>query len=435
MNTITGAVDIIPKRILDGYIANPEKEVLEKRGYFSETDNAINRKKLAEVNQEHNKSIPYWFYILTNLKCNFACPICYERQILDNVEISRPVLNETINCIKKIQQDSGISADRINLVIFGGEPLLVYDKSILRRIFESAYNNCWKCVIVTNGSLVPKFMKIFDEFRSCISDFRITLDGPSKIHNSRRPYRGGKKSFSNIVSAIDSLLKNNFQVKMQTIVGAGNIEYLDKLASFVESTKWLNMTNFQWRIEGSHDYANLDYQKDEISEAIMAKSVIDLLENRSRLQAKLKFESFKYLAHLTQSFGWMGQYKTYWGPKFGFCEPQKGFHYVFSPDGKIYHCPRTIGNVDFCVGETKSGFSDKELELKHKTILDKENCKFCDVSSLCGGGCVVQKNYYPEMDCRALVLSIISEFVRLMQDKILERTVPNQIVSVNDLWF
>jgi hypothetical protein len=53
---------------------------------------------------------------------------------------------------------------------------------------------------------------------------------------------------------------------------------------------------------------------------------------------------------------------------------------------------------------------------------------------LCGGGCVVQKKQYPEMECKEHAVSVISEFVDLMKDKILEKSETKNIVPINDLW-
>jgi radical SAM protein with 4Fe4S-binding SPASM domain len=147
----------------------------------------------------------------------------------------------------------------------------------------------------------------------------------------------------------------------------------------------------------------------------------------------MKFESFKYLGHIVRSFGWLGNYNTYWGPKYNFCEPQRGFHYVFSTNGKIYHCPRTINNPKFCLGNANEGLI-KDNSLKQQTILDKTKCASCKINTLCGGGCVVQKKFYPDLDCKEYASSIIGEFIALMTDKILKRAIPDEIVSINSLW-
>lgn len=435
VNTLTGAIEIVPRRISEGGIDSEERKILSVRGHLPQEDDSLKLEKLVKASREHGKHVPYWFYILTNLNCNFDCLICYERKILQKSQMSRETLQNVIGQIEKFQKERSIPSDRINMVIFGGEPLLVLNEEIIFWMLEAAQERGWKCVFVTNGSKVPRFLDTFDRFRDVISDFRITLDGPPQIHDSRRPLKGGGKTFEVVVSAIDILLKMGLQVKVQTIVGSGNIGYLEDMAVFIEEKGWPSFPNFQWRFEASHDYANLDSEKDEITEGRMVKSIIDLWDKHPLLRDKLKFESFKYLGHIAYAFGWLGKYKTYWGPKFGFCEPQKGFHCVFSTDGKIYHCPRTIDYEDFCFGDAISGFSQSKADLKRKAFNEKEKCRNCLLAPLCGGGCVVQKIHHPQMDCYAYVFSLISEFVELTKERILERAVPDQIVSVNELWF
>lgn len=428
VNTLTGAIDIVPERIIKGEMNVSERTLLNNRGYFIEEKDDI-LVKLKEINQKHNQNIPYWFYVLTTLDCNFACPICYEKKILTKSEISQDVLDSIILRIKHMQKCLNVPSDRIKIVLFGGEPLLANPETI-RRLLNLISINEWKVIIVTNGSLVPTFIELFEECYDVISDFRITLDGISNYHDKRRPYRGGNDSFYDVVESIDLLLEKGFEIKMQTILGDGNIDTIDGLAYFVMQKHWTDFPNFQWRIEGSHDYANLDIKKDEISEAIMVKKIIGMWRRNPALQSKIKFESFKYLAHLTDSFGWLGNYKTYQGPKFGFCEPQKGFHYVFSVDGMIYHCPRTI-NQDIFGHENLYRLRHN---FKEQDILTKEQCKDCSINTLCGGGCIVQKHYYPKMDCHAHALGIISEFIDIMKEEIMKSTNPNQIVSINKTW-
>ncbi|MDP3989767.1 MAG: 4Fe-4S cluster-binding domain-containing protein [archaeon] len=433
INPITGAIDVAPKQILDD-MPDSAKEHLDSRGYFfSEDERTEILRGLQSTYEQHSQNVPYWFYVLTTLNCNFGCPICYEKQTLENSETTPQKLEKIIKTVSEFQEEHKIPSERMNLVIFGGEPLCASDPNVVRQIFDTSVQHNWKDVIVTNGSRAKRFIDMFVEYSNTISDFRVTLDGPQSIHDARRPYRGGRGSFNDVVDAIELLLENNLRVKMQTILGSGNIQHYDELMSFVDKRGWLQYPNFEWRIEGSHDYANLDPEKDEISEGKIVQKLIQSWEEHPELHGKLKFESFKYLGHITRSFGWLGEYKTYWGPKFGFCEPQKDFHYVFSTDGNIYHCPRTINNPDFYVGNTKEGVVSDE-ELKHKTILDREDCLPCSINTLCGGGCVVQKKYHPQLNCKEYASSVISEFVDLMKSKILERANPTKIVPINDLW-
>lgn len=434
INATTGAIDIIPERVTDGIMSQSENEVLIQRGHIGDRNEQGTLNLLREANLKHSEHMPYWFYLLTTLNCNFACPICYERKILGSGEISSEILKSSLAAIKGLQEKWAIPSSKMNLVLFGGEPLLVSNPDILRTVLKFSERNGWKCVVITNGTRAISFSGLFDEFRETISDFRITIDGPPRVHDSRRPYRGGGGSFADVVFAIEHLLQSGHQVKMQTILGAGNIKKLEALLKIIQQKGWLGFPNFQWRIEASHDYANLDNAEDEYSEAAIVKTLVDLFQKYPILKGKMKFESFKYLAHLTNSFGWLGNLKTYWGPKFNFCEPQKGFQYVFSIDGRIFHCPRTIGKSDFCVGDITQGLSERDAELKRTSMLNRDKCKTCIVNTLCGGGCPVQAENFMEMDCQLAALGRIDAFVELLRDKIMERATSDKIISVNDLW-
>jgi len=443
INPINGAIDIVPNKIFSlrytlenskQILGDSEREYLTNRGYFfSEQKREDMLIDLESISKQHSQKVPYWFYVLTTLNCNFGCPICYEKKTLENSEISLKKLEKIINTVNVFQKEHKLSDSRINLVIFGGEPLCVSNPELIHQILEISSEHKWKNIIVTNGSRVNNFIDMFIKYSNTISDFRVTLDGPRIVHDSRRSYLGGRGSFNDTVNAIDLLLEKNLSVKMQTILGAGNISYFEDLIKFVKEKDWLQNSLFQWRIEGSHDYTNLDIKKDEISEGKIVQKLIYSLEEHRELQGKLKFESFKYLGHIVQSFGWLGKYNTYFGPKYGFCEPQKGFHYVFSTNGKIYHCPRTINNSDFCVGTIEEN-AILSNELKNKTVLDNPKCSQCTINTLCGGGCVVQKKYYQKLNCQEYALSTIAEFIDLTKDKILEHASSDKIVSINNLW-
>lgn len=433
LNSNSGAIDLVPNKILK----NPspaELNLLKKRKHL-DTDKQYdgNLEILKKIIKNQNKNIPYWFYILTTLRCNFNCPICYEKNTSKTKDLNKRTLGSIIELIAKIQKENKIPNKKMFVVLFGGEPLCG-DKNVIELILKEIKRKKWKIIIVTNGSLINNYLELFKKYQDVIADFRITIDGPKIIQNQRRPSKGNLDSFTEAEKAIDSLLKEKFTIKMQTILGNGNQKYLGELTKFIQKKQWLKNKNYQWRIEGSHDYANLDPEKDEISEGKMVYSLIKLIDQHPEITDKIKFESFKYLGHIVDSFEWLGNYKTYRGPKFGFCEPRKGFHYVFSTDGNIFHCPRTINNQKYLIGNTKKGLSPKVHKFKKTTILDKKKCKSCAVNTFCGGGCAVQGVYNKDFDCKKYTLKIISEFILLMKEEIASKADGGNIVSINKLW-
>jgi uncharacterized protein len=431
LNSVSGAIDLMPKRIIE-CPSGDERKTLEHRACFlSEAERMERLRRLHHIFLRHSRHVPYWFYVLTSLNCNFACPVCYEKRVLARKETTRETLDAVFGMIRTRQHALDIPNERMNVILFGGEPLCVSDPSLIRHALDCAARNGWKTVIVSNGSLIGRFLDLFGECAAAIADIRITLDGPRAVHDVRRPYRGGKASFDDVTHAIDLLLGRDIPVKMQTIFGHGNAASFEELIAFVESAGWLADPNFQWRIEASHDYANLDVVKDELSEGSIVRALIRAWDEHPALRGKMRFESFKYLGHIVRSFRWLGAYKTYWGPKFGFCEPQKGFHCVFSTDGRAYHCPRTINDPRFLLGKTAA---DREGWRNGRLILEEQACGECRVNTFCGGGCIVQKTARRDFGCQTHAMSVISEFVELMKDRIKSCADPDRIVSINDTW-
>ncbi len=86
INPVNGAIDIMPTKFFED-IPDSGKEHLSERGYFlSESERLEKIYQLQAVYEQHSKNVPYWFYVLTTLNCNFECPICYEKLRDENTD-------------------------------------------------------------------------------------------------------------------------------------------------------------------------------------------------------------------------------------------------------------------------------------------------------------------------------------------------------------
>jgi uncharacterized protein len=77
-------------------------------------------------------------------------------------------------------------------------------------------------------------------------------------------------------------------------------------------------------------------------------------------------------------------------PKVMFCEAAAGKLYAFHPDGRIYPCPETIGDPRYAVGRydpTHHVSRRKMTTWLNHSILKKNACRACEISTFCGGGC------------------------------------------------
>lgn len=441
-STTNGAIDLLPLKLLHEM---PDQTVsqLAQRGYFLKDDEAERHLR----NADRARDIPIWSYLVLTKDCNLACIYCYEQKVAERGKqpacycegTTKPITqmsvgdaDKVLSRIRELQCAAGIRDDRMKIVLFGGEPLLAAPP-LLSRILERSRAHRWSATVITNGTLIPRHKEVFAAYRDCISDFRISLDGAQEMHDQRRPTRSGTGTYHKVLGAVKTLLREGFTVNMMTIVGKGNVSALEDLVGIQQQQGLLAEPRFSWRLNSSHDYAEVSPLDDELTEADVVSKLIGLWDAHPELHGKMKFETFRYLGHITSSFEWLGRYKTYSGPKLAFCDSQKEFYYVFTPDLSVYHCPRSLGIPAFRLGDIYQ-FNGLETVLKGQTIFDREGCRVCNLNTLCGGYCPVRMSNFDE-PCRDVALQELTRFVHLMRDKILSRAEPQRLVAVNDPWF
>ena len=166
----------------------------------------------------------FFLTIAPTLSCNFACGYCFE-----STSTRAPARMD-----RRIEQAVLAFADRhltlartFLLTWFGGEPTLCM-KTIerlhpaLSEMAAAGGVNLKTPSIVTNGYLLDAAMAARLK-RLGILDAQVTLDGPARIHDVRRPLRTGGGTFDRIVHNLAeaaSLLR----VVVRVNVDAGNAE-------------------------------------------------------------------------------------------------------------------------------------------------------------------------------------------------------------------
>lgn len=181
---------------------------------------AINRNHsvvIEEMKNSHFQSIYskelLQLTILPTTECNFSCKYCY----LKNVKKST-INQETISKLIKFIQNLNFYK-KINIIWYGGEALLAFDKIIeitekIKNLSKIKDKNIEiDSELVTNGSLLNG--EIIGKLNDVhINRIQITLDGPTKIHNRRRPFSDLSGSYSKILSNLDFLFKSNSEIKV-----------------------------------------------------------------------------------------------------------------------------------------------------------------------------------------------------------------------------
>ena len=356
------------KAIEEDTLTQPEKESLSKIGMVVQ-DIEKEKQSVSELFDEINKNNKILnITVVLNLDCNFACKYCYEDDIKGTLYMSDTTADQLIEFIKQKFTDK---KEQIILDFYGGEPLLSIEliKYISKGVnsFVAGRVATYSFTLVTNGSLFTRH--IAETLVPLgLESVKITLDGPSKIHNHYRPYKSGEGSFNNIIKNI----KDTFDLVKINI--GGNYERK-------------NYEQFPLL---------LDYL---LNEGITPNKIASIKFDPVMNTPKTNYSSIKYKAGcMTTNESWITEAsillrgeilkRGYNTPKIEpiMCAVENTDTYVVNFNGIIYKCPAFIGKKGFEVGTLITGVKDYRKSYKLGLWKNKQ-CRECEYLPLCFGGC------------------------------------------------
>jgi uncharacterized protein len=406
INTLSGAVDKVSNDIasklkevhkkehrkIDFELESNVEDHLKQRGYLFETldDEQNFLLDVYEKSRIISSQSPVKFVICPTYSCNLACTYCYEgdlrsrnEEILDETKISAIFysVDEILN---------RMSITKYLFELFGGEPFLNSTKSIIEIIFKKLRQRKEAVAIVTNGTNIIKFKDLILEYWDIIDSIQITLDGPKKIHDSRRKYVNGSGSFDEIVQGIDFLLELGINVRIRVNVDKENIYQLPELITFVERKNWSFYQNFHCDIAPVTFHTSYVSSINTLNENQTLEILLDQFPNTDQLRKVFNFEMFRVLNYISSIVEPSRQHISVL-PSFHYCEANNLECYVFGPDNYIYACPDAIVDKKYSIGTYYPDLNidqNKQLYWK-RNILTIPKCKECEVATFCGGGCAL----------------------------------------------
>lgn len=157
-------------------------------------------------------------YLIFSKACNLNCYYCFQGN--DSYDIKNNY---------KAQMNFEKYKNKLNefeeVVIFGGEPLLIENMEIIKKAFH--YCNV-PITIFTNGNFEANWYETLILHKEKINKMIITLDGPERIHNLRR-FNSKENSYRKIINNISFLKSNNINVIIQVNIDKNNIFYVEEL--------------------------------------------------------------------------------------------------------------------------------------------------------------------------------------------------------------
>ncbi len=314
--------------------------------------------------------------ILTR-RCNLACGYCYSRRtapVEEPASMSETCARQAVDFLI-----AGSADERdLNLVLFGGEPLLAVSRiqSMVAyakaRAAESGKRITFS--LTTNGTrLTPDVVAFLEANRVSLT---VSVDGPRHVHDSVRMFNDGSGSYARVAGNVQRLfaLAPGIRVAARVTVTRRAVE----LKKILVHLRQLGFSEVGFSPASTSDP---EYSLTPDDLRVFTEQFQELAELYCESAAKGEYLGFSNLSTLLRSLQ-EGCAKTY--P----CGAGIGLVAV-DADGRLYLCHRLAGHASACVGHVDSGLK-QELRtsfLNEARLERKAECTDCWARHLCGGGC------------------------------------------------
>lgn len=304
--------------------------------------------------------------LLPTLRCNFACPYCFENEhtkemSLIDIDLFFKAVNSILSPIKNL-----------HIALFGGEPLLSWSRiyPYLKEINNHSRNRVfnYSASITTNGYLLNTIN--YDELINAnIRKIHITLDCNKKNHDSLRSTRSGLPTFDVIITnardIMHYMLIKHYQIK---IIFRTNLlnntkddvkEYLD---SFSDDDKKHFLFYFK---------------------PIFNTNCFEISNNNAVNYKDISMDAKQRGFKIISPFDKYG---------FAFCSGDGGKNSIMiTPDLKIWKCFNDANCHNACIGYINDkGFNWDENKIAKwylKSPFNDRKCITCKKLPICFGGC------------------------------------------------
>lgn len=368
-------VDVTPEVIQDigkGDLPGKERKTLRSEGFLVESAGKEKQEMLRHFDDLNAENAALNVIVVLNLDCNLACKYCFEGARKGKHYMSA----ETADGFADFIKSRGLKGkDELNIVFYGGEPLLSMDlithiSEKLRAIAKSRKTK-YSFSFITNGTLLNlrNVKKLKPLGLKAVS---VTLDGPRDVHDAFRPFKSGSGSFDAIISnirdvsrLIDVQIGGNFTRDLYSEFP----RLLDYFLATGITPDDVSLVRFDPVIKESSEFAPPDFHDGWTSTGDEPW----LVEARMFLREEILKRGFR-TQEVTQEM----------------CMMEVNDNLVVNYDGNFYKCPGLMGRKDYCVGNVKTGLIDYRVSHNLDNWKNDE-CLACAYLPLCFGGCRYQK--------------------------------------------
>ncbi len=304
--------------------------------------------------------------IAPTMACNMACQYCYEEN--KKGRMSAGVIESIIGFVEK--KAPGLK--KLDIGWYGGEPLLGLDviDDLTGSFLDLAeeYKFEYAASMISNGYLLNK--DNVDKLRKLkVSTIQITLDGPARYHNAKRPLKNGQPSFETIVANL---------AYASTKLGIGIRVNVDKSFKSEIITELLD----ELEKAGLKERVGVYFGQLEPSTSVCSNISESCYEVADFSMVEIDY----YRLLLERGF----RIDKLPSPAVTFCMAQNISSFLIDPDGYLYRCFNHVGEKDRSMGNIRD-----EINYQHPNFMrlfrfepyGDNICSKCELLPICVGGC------------------------------------------------
>ena len=309
--------------------------------------------------------------IAPTMACNMACEYCFESNKAGRM--SAKVVEGLIGFVER----RAPKLVDFQVTWYGGEPLLALD---IIEDLTTAFVDLQKehgfsygaGGIMTNGYLLTR--ENVDRIKNLrVGEVQVTIDGPARIHNRKRPLKNGKDSFD-IIMANLSYACTQFPIVIRINV--------DK--SFTPGI--INELLVELDAAGLKNRAGIYFGHLEPSTVACANIAESCYETKAYSQTELAY----YRLLLDEGF----TIEKLPQPILTYCLAQRRNSFLIDPDGDLYRCFNYVGDKSKVTGNVLQDVDYKSAEFLRLFNFDpfeQDSCRDCGILPLCMGGCPARR--------------------------------------------
>lgn len=336
--------------------------------------------------------------------CNMNCIYCFENKTKDFTE--HLSADQRIRLLSKLVELYLPDIEDLDYIFFGGEPLLDLDyiEAVSQYISANFSQINIDYSFTSNGTLInDRFITLCQKYN--YKEIRITLDGTSSVHNSRRVMKNGQASYDLIIENIKKLCNcTDITIVINTVLDDDNFnEYLDMVDNMIHHFGEYILSNTPRII---------------FNIGTLCHPLFETSHTKGK-SASSSCSSLMYYA-LTEKLINLGATTT--SPLYSAqCMNSSEKDFTIAPNGNIYKCVTGIGSKRFLLSSYDE-FKDNPLMLLRNNICHIEHshrsqCFECDYLTMCNGGCKCQHHEKGDILCRKDILTEeLEDLMRLLSN-------------------